>query len=126
MLAGQIGWAPIMKSVNGVIVFDGSLVPQIGIVSQPVKVYVEEGEIKKVEGGREATQWEAWLRSFNHPQMLRVAHVCYGFHPWAKLTGSWVRMSVYGAALSGDLVLLIATVFLQMEFLLLHTPTGYP
>ena len=87
MLAGQIGWAPIMKSVNGVIVFDGSLVPQIGIVSQPVKVYVEEGEIKKVEGGREATQWEAWLRSFNHPQMLRVAHVCYGFHPWAKLTG---------------------------------------
>lgn len=87
MLAGQIGWAPKFETVNGVLVFDGSLVPQIGIVSQPVKVYVKEGTITKIEGGREAIEWEALLKSFNHPQMLRVAHVCYGFHPGAKLTG---------------------------------------
>ncbi|ATW28438.1 aminopeptidase [Candidatus Formimonas warabiya] len=86
-MAGQIGWSPNFDTVNGVIVFDGSLVPQIGIVSQPVKVYVENGTITKFEGGKEAKEWENFMRSFNHPQMLRVSHVCYGFHPGAKLTG---------------------------------------
>lgn len=87
MLAGQIGWAPAFDTVNGTIVFDGSLVPQIGIVTQPVKLTVKNGAVTKIEGGREATQWEAFLRSFNHPQMMRLAHVCFGFHPGAKLTG---------------------------------------
>ncbi len=87
MLAGQIGWVPDFDTVNGVIVFDGSLVPQIGVVNEPVKVYVEKGNIVKVEGGREAKQWEIFLKNFEDPQMLRVAHVCYGFHPGAKLTG---------------------------------------
>lgn len=87
MLAGQIAWSPDFDTVNGVIVFDGSLVPQIGIVGEPVKVYVERGTVQRIEGGREAKAWENLLRSFNHPQMLKVAHVCYGFHPGAKLTG---------------------------------------
>lgn len=86
-LNGQIAWTPVLDSINGVIVFDGSLVPQIGILEQPVKVYMEKGVIQKVDGGRQGAQWEAWLRSFNHPQMLRPAHVCYGFHPGAKITG---------------------------------------
>ena len=86
-LAGQIGWCPALDTINGVIVFDGSLVPQFGLVSQPVKVFMEKGVVQKVEGGREAAEWEAYLRSFNHPQMLRPAHVCYGFHPGAQLTG---------------------------------------
>lgn len=88
MLAGQIGWTPKLDSVNGTIVFDGSLVPQVGVISgEPARLTMEKGEIKKIEGGREAAEWEALLRSFNHPQMLRIAHVCYGFHPGAKLTG---------------------------------------
>lgn len=87
MLAGQIGWSPAFDTVNGTIVFDGSLVPQIGIVTQPVKLTIVKGAITKIEGGREAAQWEAFLKSFNHPQMMRLAHVCYGFHPGAKLTG---------------------------------------
>jgi 2,5-dihydroxypyridine 5,6-dioxygenase len=86
-LSGQIGWCPALDTINGVIVFDGSLVPQFGLIEQPVKVYMEKGVMRKVEGGRQAIEWEAYLRSFNHPQMLRPAHVCYGFHPGAKITG---------------------------------------
>ncbi len=86
-LNGQIAWTPNLDSVNGILIFDGSLVPQIGKLDEPVKVYMEKGVIKKVEGGSQATQWWSWLRSFNHPQMLRPAHLCYGFHPAAKLTG---------------------------------------
>ncbi len=86
-LNGQIAWTPKFDSVNGILVFDGSLVPQIGILTEPVKVYLEKGVIKKVEGGSQAAEWWAWLCSFDHPQMLRPAHLCYGFHPAAKLTG---------------------------------------
>jgi len=86
-LAGMIAWAPELDSINGVIVTDGSLVPQFGVVEEPVSIYLEKGVITKVTGGRQATEFEQYLRSFNHPQMLRPAHTCVGFHPNTKLTG---------------------------------------
>lgn len=89
MMAGQIGWAPVFDSINGVIVFDGSLVPpNLGILTQPVKLHIEKGRIARFEGGKEAMEFETWLRRFDHPQMLRLAHVCYGFNPGARLTGN--------------------------------------
>ncbi len=88
MMAGQIGWSPNFESINGTIVFDGSLVPPIiGILKEPVRLTVKKGEVVKIEGGKEATEYEKWLKSFNHPQMLKLAHVCYGFNPGARLTG---------------------------------------
>lgn len=88
MLGGQISWSPIFKSINGVIVFDGSVVPPVGLVKEPVKLHVKEGKIEKIEGGEDATTFEGWLKSFNDPLMLRMAHVCYGVNPGAKLTGN--------------------------------------
>jgi len=87
MLSGQIGWAPVFESINGVIVFDGSLVPPIGLLENPVKLYIQKGKIVKIEGGKEATEYERWLKDFNDPMMLRPAHVCYAFNPGAKLSG---------------------------------------
>ena len=88
MMAGQIGWSPNFESINGTIVFDGSLRPPIvGILKEPVRLTIKKGETVKIEGGKEATEFEMWLKSFNHPQMLKLAHVCYGFNPGARLTG---------------------------------------
>lgn len=86
-LCGQIGWEPDFDTINGEIVFDGSLVPQVGIVDEPVHVFMEKGRIVKIEGGAKAREWENYLASFNDPQMYGVSHVCYGFHPNAKLAG---------------------------------------
>lgn len=88
MLSGQIGWAPKFETINGTIAFDGSIVPPIGLVKEPVKLHVEKGKIVKLEGGKDAVDYEAWLRSFNDPKMFSMAHVCYGFNPGAKLTGN--------------------------------------
>jgi leucyl aminopeptidase (aminopeptidase T) len=89
MMAGQIGWSPDFESINGKIVFDGSLVPPIvGILQEPVSLTIKKGEIVKFEGGKEATEYEKWLKGFNHPMMLKLAHVCYGFNPGARLTGN--------------------------------------
>jgi len=91
MMAGQIGWRIIRESVNGRIVFDGCISPPIGLLKEPVTLHVKDGKITEIEGGHEAKQYEAWLRSFNHPNMLRMAHVCYGFNPGARLTGDIVE-----------------------------------
>ncbi len=88
MLAGQIGWSPKFETINGIIAFDGSVVPPLGLVKEPVKLHVEKGKIVKIEGGKDAVEYEAWLRSFNDPNMFNMAHVCYGCNPGAKLTGN--------------------------------------
>ena len=91
MMAGQIGWAPIYETINGKIVFDGSVVPPIGLLKEPIELTIEKGEIVEVKGGREAIEFERWLKSFNDPNMFKLAHICYGFNPGAKLTGNIVE-----------------------------------
>lgn len=90
MLFGQVDWAPIEESINGVIVFDGSVWPpeELGLLREPIRLHVKNGEVVKIEGGREARIFERWLRSFNDPKMLRIAHLSYGCNPGAKLTGN--------------------------------------
>jgi len=87
-MAGQIGWLPDRKSLNGIIVFDGSLVPPCGVLSEPIRLTTKEGEIVKVEGGAQAREFEQWLNKLDHPQMRKVAHATYGFLPGAKLSGN--------------------------------------
>jgi len=90
MLFGQVDWAPIEESINGVIVFDGSIWPpqELGSLKHPVKLYVENGVVKRIEGSWEAKVFERWLRSFNDPKMFMLAHISYGCNPGAKLTGN--------------------------------------
>lgn len=90
MLFGQVDWAPVEDSINGVIVFDGSVWPpeELGILKTPIKLYVSEGKIKRIEGGYEARLFEKWLRSFNDERMLNIAHISYGCNPGAKLSGN--------------------------------------
>jgi len=88
MMGGQIGYAPDLESISGTIVFDGSVNPPLGLLKEPIKLEVKGGEIINIKGGQEALIFEKWLKSFNHPQMLRMAHFCYGFNPGARLSGN--------------------------------------
>lgn len=91
MMAGFIAWAPKLESVSGTLIFDGSLVPPCGKLEEPIRLTIEAGEIIKVEGGAQAREFEAWMNSFNHPQMKRLAHASLGFNPGARLTGNIVE-----------------------------------
>jgi len=90
MLFGQVDWAPREDSINGVIVFDGSVWPpeELGVLKSPIKLHVRDGKIHRVEGGYEASLFEKWLRSFNDEKMFNIAHISYGCNPGAKLTGN--------------------------------------
>lgn len=88
MLAGQINWIPRFESINGTLVFDGSLVPPCGLLKQPIVMKIEKGRVVDIKGGDQAMEFKVWLESFDDPNMFRLAHVCYGFNPGAKLTGN--------------------------------------
>lgn len=88
MLAGQICWIPRFETINGVLVFDGTISPPCGHLREPVILKVEKGKVVKIEGGEQALELRKWLESFDDPNMFRLAHVCYGFNPGAKLTGN--------------------------------------
>lgn len=89
-LSGQLtpGYSSL---INGVIVFDGSIVPPIGLVKEPVKVHVKAGKVEKIEGGKDALALEMWLKGFNDPGMFRVAHLSFGCNPGARLSGNIVE-----------------------------------
>ncbi len=92
MQPGQIAWSPDLETINGVIVFDGSIVPPFtDILREPVVLNITKGTIVKIEGGKEALEYENWLKSFDHPQMFKLAHISYGVHPNARLSGDIVE-----------------------------------
>ncbi len=100
MLIGQVDWAPIEESIEGTIVFDGSVWPpeELGILAEPIELVVEGGRVVEVRGGREAKVFERWLRDFGDPKMLCIAHISYGCNPGARLCGNiLVDERIWGA-----------------------------
>ena len=65
----QLFWRPFVRqtasrfgSVNGPIVFDGSVTPPFGhCPDEPIRLTVNDGVIEKVEGGEDAKTYEKWL-----------------------------------------------------------------
>lgn len=99
MMMGQLNVVPRYGSVNGTIIFDGTVTPPFGRTpDQPIKLTVKDSIIVKIEGGIDAKTYEKWLKDFNDPGMLKMAHVAYGFNPGAKLSGNVVEDErVWGA-----------------------------
>lgn len=92
MLLGQVDWAPVEESIDGVIVFDGSVNPpdELGLLSSgdhKIRLEVKEGRIVGFGGDRGAL-YEKWIKSLNDENMYRLAHLSYGCNPGAILTGN--------------------------------------
>lgn len=90
MLFGQVDWAPTEETINGTIVFDGSVNPPdgLGLLKERVKLDIINGRVKRVYGGRAAKTYERWLKSFGDENMYVPAHISYGCNPGARLTGN--------------------------------------
>ncbi len=92
MVPGQFNIVPKFGSVNGKIVFDGTITPPFSrIPDQPVKLTIENGIITDVNGGMDAKAYYKWLKDFDDPGMFKMAHIAYGFNTGAMLTGNVVE-----------------------------------
>jgi leucyl aminopeptidase (aminopeptidase T) len=88
MLAGQICFVPKLASINGTLVFEGTISPKPGFLKEPVAMTVRQGVVSDIRGGSQAAEFKAWLESFHDPAMFRLAHGCYGLNPGAGVTGN--------------------------------------
>jgi leucyl aminopeptidase (aminopeptidase T) len=88
MLFGQVDWAPVEETIDGTIVFDGSVWPPLGLLKYPITVEIKGGNVEKIEGRKEAKIFERWLKSFKDSNMLKIAHLSYGCNPGARLSGN--------------------------------------
>ncbi len=89
-LGGQISWAPVEETIEGVLVIDGFIWPpdELGVLRSPVKLSIKKGKIVEVTGpGPEASVFKSWLAKFNDEKMYYLAHASWGFHPNARLRG---------------------------------------
>ena len=79
---------PADDSAEGVLVIDGSVpLPGIGLLTEPITLYVEKGYIVRFEGGKQAKVLEETLASFHDPRVYLVAEVGFGLNPAAHLSG---------------------------------------
>ncbi len=83
MLGGQSGFMAYRESYEGVLVLDGAIWPpaEVGILHAPVRLILEKGYIKKIDGGPQAILFANWLESFDNPYSFLMDHTCYGFNP---------------------------------------------
>ncbi len=83
MLGGQSGFMAYRESYEGVLVFDGCLWPpaELGLLRSPVRLAVQGGYLKRIEGGSEALTFQRWLESYHNPYAFLMDHACYGFNP---------------------------------------------
>lgn len=88
MLGGQISVFPKFASIEGTLVFDGSVSPPCGLLQKSIQMKIEKGRIIDIKGGGQAQEFHQWLKGFQDPNMFRLAHCSYGLNPGAKLTGN--------------------------------------
>jgi len=80
--------APIEDTAEGVLFIDGSIcLPEFGLLSEPIRLKIENGRVVDIEGGDEAKRFEEKLKSYNDPEMYRIAELGIGLNPKAKLIG---------------------------------------
>lgn len=93
-LLGQVTFMPVEESLNGVIVYDGTVWPpdEAGILEEPVRLTVESGIVRQIEGGRQARAVEQYMRSLDDENMFCLAHYSMGVNPGVRqVTGSIVE-----------------------------------
>lgn len=78
---------PVVGSVNGTIVVDGSA-PLLGPLTGTITCDVKDGYVRRISGGRDARRLEQALASYKDPQMYLVGEFGIGMNPCARLTGT--------------------------------------
>jgi len=73
---------------EGIIVVDGSIPhPELGLITEDIKLTVKKGLIVKIEGGQQAKILERILKDFNDPNVYNIGEIGIGLNPMCELNG---------------------------------------
>lgn len=80
--------SPVTGSAEGIIVADASIPYfEIGVLSEPVKFYVEKGKVVNVEGGKEAKKIKYMMDKQNNEAVYNIAQIAVGLNPHCRICG---------------------------------------
>ena len=69
-------------------VIDGSIThPAMGLLKEPITLYIENSFVTKIEGGEEARKFEKVLKEIYDPRIYRIGEIGVGLNPDASLCG---------------------------------------
>ena len=73
---------------DGIVYIDGSIPhPQLGLINEDIKLTIQAGVIKKIEGGEQANILKSVLENFNDPNVYKVGEIGIGLNPNCSLSG---------------------------------------
>lgn len=88
--------SPLEASVQGVVVYDGTL-QGIGALASEMRVEFVDGWITRIEGEK-ANQWRLFLENFGEQEIYRFSHIGGGLARHAQLIGTdWEDLLVCGS-----------------------------
>jgi 2,5-dihydroxypyridine 5,6-dioxygenase len=83
---------PLEGTSEGVIVVDGSIpYPALGVIIEPIRLTVQEGNISEIQGGKQADILKDILSGMNDPGIYNIAELGIGLNPCSAITGSMVE-----------------------------------
>jgi len=93
MPLGQTHMYPNEESLAGTLVFNGSAFPPaLGVLHGTISIEFDHGKARVVSAGRESEILAGWMASLENPDIYRMCHLSYGYHPNALFsTGSLVN-----------------------------------
>lgn len=75
-------------TANGVVYIDGSIPhPELGLISDEVKLIIEDGKIVSISGGPQAKTLERIMRDFNDESVYWVGEIGAGLNDMCSLNG---------------------------------------
>jgi leucyl aminopeptidase (aminopeptidase T) len=82
--------APEEGSTEGVVVVDAST-SVFGLVDRPIRLIVEGGMVREIEGGEHALRLRALLEEFEQEAVFNLAELGLGLNPMARITGNLIE-----------------------------------
>lgn len=88
----EVNVSPIETESEGIVVVDGSIpMPEIGVITEELKLDIKNGKIVKFIGGRQAAKFEELLKGKENPCNLILAEFGMGLNDKASLKGSMLE-----------------------------------
>ncbi|MBW3633442.1 MAG: leucyl aminopeptidase [Chloroflexi bacterium] len=112
--------SPVEGTSRGTIVGDASIpYYDIGLLTEPVRMLVEDGRVTSISGGRQAEQIARQMAEQHDPNVYNIAQLSFGLNPLCRMQGVMLEdEGVYGTSHIGigTSSLLGGTVKAKMHF----------
>jgi 2,5-dihydroxypyridine 5,6-dioxygenase len=91
--SGFLATWPNERTARGTIIIDRGdiLLPFKSYVQERIEIEIENGYVKKIEGGFDADFLKSYMESFNDSEVYAISHVGWGLQPRAQ----WTALGLY-------------------------------